>query len=531
MKVNDIKYKSYTYLDIISVSIAIAISLIFVSINYDSDFKYRSKIQRSIPVILFSFSIISLLHILVKQYLHLGTWSLRNLIDIIVLKSYKFKSFSVALSIFYATFIASISLYFSFLFLENSKLNDFISNSNLLIAIVALYVTIYSIIFAVIASKSQKQGIHGFENFLNNLADDLYILNQKAHLPNNDKIYEVVIVDFHPFLGSKSLGITNSSFKRYIKAIEKTALNDFIKLTIICHSKEIIENSFNSEEVIHSESLINALTVNNAIDELAAKGQKTSIWRSDLIGPYHFIIIDDIAYDYLVVPFHYLSNKNTIQGNKHTDQSKVVHILKAYHDIISATIKPKELDLSSSKGKDDTYDTIKQTNIQGIKLRFQFEEKEDRNRNPIINGKKGNFPIYDLKDTVSTFYILDDYFKIEISDDSSKKFKEVYVKHNISEHISKYAELFSFEVNSLIDTSSTTTKEYEGMTFKFHYDKINNIFTLEELIFKFDDNNIHLEHRTFSKNIVDKVFYKIKIVKDNELIESEYSYKSRVKLW
>src|SRR5690606_24099608 len=182
---------------------------------------------------------------------------------------------------------------------------------------------------------------------------------------------------------------------------------------IICHSKEMIESSFNAEEKIHSENLINSLAVNNAIDELAIKGQKVNIWRSDLIGPYHFIIIDDIAYDYLVVPFHYLSNKNTIQGNKHIDQSKVTHIHKAYHDIIAATIKPKEIDLSSHKVKDDIYDTAKQKNIKGIKLRFQCEEKEDRNRNPIINGKKGNFPIYDLKGTDCTFYILDEHFKIE----------------------------------------------------------------------------------------------------------------------
>ncbi len=533
MKANEFKYKFYRFLDIIFAIIAVVILLSFVAFNYDSDFKYRKYIQRATPFIFLSLSVLSLLIIWIKQYLHLNTWRLKKLFDILLFKSYKFKAFSISVSIFYTTLIAFLSFYISFLFIDESKLNDFISNSNVIILITALYISIYSIIFAIIISKSQIQEIYGFESFLNNLADDLYILNEKAHLPNNDKVYEVVIVDFHPFIGSKSLGIKNTPFKRYIKAIEKTALNDCIKLTIICHSKEMIESSFNAEEKIHSGNLINSLAVNNAIDELAIKGQKVNIWRSDLIGPYHFIIIDDIAYDYLVVPFHYLSNKNTIQGNKHIDQSKVVHIHKAFHDIISATIKPKELDLSSSKVKGDIYDTTKQKNIKGIKLRFQFEEKEDKNRNPIINGKKGNFPIYDLKDTDCTFYILDDHFKIEKVKSSCNKFEEVYITHNITDQIAKYGDLSSttFNVDSIKNGTDFET-QYRGMKFTFSYS--NNIFLLKEMIFKFDidiNGNVFLEHRTFSRSITDKVFYKIKIIKDNELIESEYSYKAKVTLW
>lgn len=544
MKVNEFKYKIYRFLDIIFAIILIATVGLFWYFNHDIDFKYRSKIQLSIPYIFLSLWGLCSILIYAKMYLYLNTTKFRKFIDVVLLKSYRFKDFSIYVSAFYTALITGISLWISFEFLEKAKLNDFISSSNLFMAVAALYVTIYSIIFAIIASKSQKQEIYGFESFLNNVADDLYILSEKAHLPNNDKVYEVVIVDFHPFIGSKSLGIENSVFKRYIKAIEKTALNDKIKLTIVCHSKQMINNSFNAEEKIHSESLINNLAVNDAIDILATKGQKVNIWRSDIIGPYHFIIIDDIAYDYLVVPFHYLSNKNIIQGNKHIDQSKVAHIHKAYHDIISATIKPTEISLNSNKvKKDNFYNTTdeegnkledKFKNIKGIKLRFQFEEKEDRNRNPIINGKKGNFPIYELKEKEIdyAFYILDEYFEIEKVDNISLGFKEVYVTHNITEHISKYAELLSFAIDSLnAESTETIEKEHKGMTFKIHFDSTTNIYKLKEMIFKFNNNDIYLEHRTFSKSIADKVFYKIKIIKDNELIESEYSYKSKVTLW
>src|SRR5690606_22336265 len=136
----------------------------------------------------------------------------------------------------------------------------------------------------------------------------------------------------HPFIGSKSLGLHNSSFKRYLNELEKIAQNKYIRLTIVCHSAKIIERSFNFEETIHTGHLIENKTVNDAIDVLGSQS-RVVIWRSDFIGPYHFIILDEIAYDYLVVPFHYLSDKNTIQGNKHIDQSKIRHIHKAYQDI------------------------------------------------------------------------------------------------------------------------------------------------------------------------------------------------------
>jgi hypothetical protein len=409
-----------------------------------------------------------------------------------------------------------------------------------MILITALYISIYSIIFATIISKSHKQEIYGFESFLNNLADDLFILNEKAHSQTNDKVYEVIIVDFHPFIGSKSLGIKSSVFKRYVKAIDKIALNAHIKLTIICHSEEMINNSFNSEEIISTTDLIKNKNVNDSINELALKGQKVNIWRSDLIGPYHFIIIDDIAYDYLVIPFHYLSNKNTLQGNKHIDQSKIVHIQKAYHDIISATIKPKELCLKSvnsiinNLGFYGIRIDYKFTNFKGIKLRFQFEERDedDGNRNPIINGKKGNFPIYTLKDSICTYYIIDEYFKIEKVKNTETSFEEVFLTHNISNEIAKYGDLKfdygTFNINSIKEGTEFATT-YKGMHFTFSFS--NNVFLLKEMLFKFNETDIYLEYRTFSRSIADKVFYKIKIIKDNDLIESEYSYKSKVALW
>lgn len=550
MKTSEIKYNISRFLNFIFTIGLIVIIAFFLYFNYDESFLYRTYLQRSIPWMFCTIWIFSSIIIYAKQYIELNSTTRKRFFDILFVKSYSFKRFLVYISIWYTAILTALSLFVSIYLMEknSSTLNDFISGSNIIILVVAFYISIYSLIFSIIVSKSQKEDINGFEGFLNNLADDLYDLHRKADKKGEKKIYEVIMVDFHPFIGSKSLGIQNSSFKRYFEELERIAQNKNIRLTIVCHSKTMIESSFNAEEVIHSGHLIENKTVNEAIDILENES-KVNIWRSDLIGPYHFIIIDDIAYDYLVVPFHYLSNKNTIQGNKHIDQSKVTHIHKAYHDIISATIKPKEICLKNTPSEitmDNFYETDRSSkknkiqdkfsNIKGIKLRFQFEEKEKKNENPIINGKKGNFPFYDLKDTDCTFYILDEHFKIEKVKSSCNKFEEVYITHNITDKIAKYGDLefdYSrtttfFDVDS-IKNGTDFEADYKRMKFTFSHS--NNISLLKEMIFKFDKYNIYLEDRTFPIKIADKVFYKIKIIKDNELIESEYSYKALVTLW
>lgn len=526
-----LRYYLYTNITFLS-SLILLTTFTIIAFSYN-DIIYKPQFKEHLRIYFYLASFFILFYIWIVYSWQIKMISPITLFFNIFRKISHYSQFSLSISLFYSCLIIGLTFEFSMIFLDDkTKLNELMSGSYLIALFISLVIGIYSLIYTKIISNQQRLEIIGFESFLENIIEDFKIILEKVnkyennyHI-NNNKVFEIVIVDFQPFIGSKSLGVDNLFLKEYINTLEKITTNQLINLTMICHTEELISKSFNLEETIKGNHLIKNISINDAIKELSKEGHNVNLWRANFIGPYHFIIIDDIAYEYLVIPYDIFSNKNILSGTKHIDQSKVHTIKQTYKDIISFSIKPKDnLDLSLNKTLDfNNFVENIQENIIGVKIRFQFEEKPDHNRNSIINYKKGNYPIQ-IKSEKSqesiNYYLNDSYFKIsnEIAATTTKN--KIFVTHNVTSKIAAY--------KNILGVASLTNHTYLDKELDFAC--INGNTILKEEILSFDDINVYLENRHIERKIIDdRTFLKIKLINSNGF-ETEYSYKSKIKLW
>jgi hypothetical protein len=452
----------------------------------------------------------------------------------------------------YTQFVFLTSLFFTFLFIgltfelslafasisDLDKLNDIFTGSYFIALFISFFIGVYGIIITIVVARQQKLEIFGFERFLEEVSSELRKL--KSKVDSYDKLLipkkgKVIIVDFHPFIGSKSLGSYNAYFKEYISALEHVANNMNIDLTIICHTESLIANSFNIHDNISGTSLIFNKPINDALNVLQAEN-RVSIWRSDEVGPFHFMVIDNAAFEFIVIPFDNFSSKNILAATKLLEQSKLDYLIKAAWDIVSAAIKPPQLDITEGKEltKSDIVPKYKQEKISGIKLRFQFEENPDLNRNSVINYKRGNYP---TKNEI--FFCYDDNLKLTNIKESSINL--IRLKHRLNESNSGYYKSYVNRACSdknipEIDFSKDGNHEIKHKLNSIEYSLLNiviqnNFIFVEEVLFAFDASNVYLEDRFFSKEIVgERCFLKIKLLNESGH-STEYSYKSQIKIW
>lgn len=524
---HQIKYYLYNNITFLFSFLTLFI-FITIAVSYD-DIIYKPQAKTNLRFHFYIASSIILLYIWIKHSLTIKIACPIPLFISIFKRISRFSQFALAISLFYSCLIIGVTFEFSILF--NPNLNELISGSYLVALFVSLVVGIYSMIYTIIISENQRLEIFGFESFLEKVIDDFKLLIETVNKFESsyyivDKQFDVIIVDFQPFIGSKSLGVDNLFLKEYINILEKIATNQSINLTMVCHTEDLISKSFNIEEKING-NIIKDKSISESILEISRKGHNVNLWRTNFIGPYHFIIINNIAYEYLVIPFDVFSNKNTLSGTKHIDHSKVHSINQTYRDIIAFSIKPKEgIDLSSVSNNVNLKDIIDimQENLVGIKLRFQFEEKPDHNRNTIINFKKGNYPVeFKISDRIErmSYYIIDDKFRIVNEYDSNEKIYRLFVLHNVIDKVDIYRNVFNVY----------TLSDHVHMGKKYHFISSGSVILLKEEIFSFNDKNVYLENRHIERSIIgDRTFLKIKLVNSNGF-QTEYSYKSRIKLW
>ena len=504
--------------------------IIFTAIAFSyNDIIYKPQFKEHLRFYFYIASSVILFYIWIKHSLTIKMMCPIPLYINLFRKISRYSQFAFSISLYYSCLIVGLTFEFSIIF--GTDLNELMSGSYLIALFISLVIGIYSMIFTIIISNQQRLEIIGFESFLENIIDDFKrLLDDVNKFENNyntnNKVFEVIIVDFQPFIGSKSLGVDNLFLKEYINTLEKITTNQSINLTMVCHTEDLISQSFNIDETIKGNHIIKNMSISESIKELSKEGHNVNLWRTNFIGPYHFIIIDDIAYEYLVIPYDIFSNKNILSGTKHIDQSKVHTIKQTYKDIISFSIKPKDnLDLSLNKALDfNNFVANIQGNIIGVKIRFQFEEKPDQNRNSIINYKKGNYPIQ-IKSEKSqesiNYYINDSFFKISNEKDTTTTKNKIFVTHNVTSKIDEY--------KKILNVTSLTNHTYLDKNLSFTCDNGNTI--LKEETMSFDDNNVCLENRHIERKIIeDRTFLKIKLINSNGF-ETEYSYKSKIKLW
>jgi len=329
----------------------------------------------------------------------------------------------------YIEFLSQISVHITFLVLALSftlsafilplgddptqyRISDFIGNSSFINMLVSMYFGAFGLLTTIVVLRQQRYEIIGFERFLDETRElfraEVVAANKlktEKKLRNSESYSTIYIVDFQPFIGSKSVKQGTSAYdlyESYLDSLNDLAKQDNIKLNIICHTDEKIKSAFGEQNSIPLENNDNKLSVKKAIEKLSGH-DNVSIWRSNDIGPYHFIITPDTAIEYIVIPESQINNKNKLIASKTNDYSKIDYLKKTAEDIISNAIKPISPSLQPMLQDFNsiielTYNntTILSTHyvqafkfINKIQLRFQFERADGE----ILNPTKGYFPL------------------------------------------------------------------------------------------------------------------------------------------
>ncbi len=470
------------------------------------------------------------------------------------------------------------------------NLRDFFGNTSIVNMIVSFYIGAFGLIVTLIILAQQKQEIVGFERFLNEVADLFGAELREAEA--SKKVRKIYIVDFQPFIGSKSFK-TTAAYKRYEESLWKLAKNENMHLNIICYSKKTIDTKFNSITTIgHQEARIPYfnLIVSKAIEHLEVKHKNVSVWRSDEVGPYHFIITPYTALEYLVIPIIDESDeKNTLIANITNDLTKIDYLLKTAGDIISNSIQPinkallkrekqATIDISvdgnsagvkGKKDQDDDNGIIKfqednliipielktqQNNLLGIQIRFQFED------DGIMNHRKGFYPVPD--GTHEKYFLLNELTETtEIKNDNPLQYIALLRKQVDNIEFDNYGKLTGTAIyashrgkfsirNAHVYPRFPELLEQEKEEILFIFNKKRDTIYLQDgrtLRIKLNKSQIAKRLREVErneemsaekkeeakKNIQEeriKAFLKIKLI-NTDLDFTKYSHKTEIKLW
>jgi hypothetical protein len=385
-------------------------------------------------------------------------------------------------------FLLSLSMLTSYYILRNKDidtLRDFLANGSFINMFSGLFIGVWGLLITVIVMRQQRNEIRGFKRFLEEatlMLRDVYARTSDTF--KNEKVY---IIDFHPFIGCRSLGFNDHHFKDYLEALSSVASSNNVELIIVCHSENLIKSKFSDKKIIMNlfGKKEEKFTISEALARISEEN-KVSIWRSDEVGPYHFMIIGEEAIEYLVIPTDSVSNQNHLIASKTIDKSRIDYLERTAFDIISTAIKPVSLphgciiDLTKEEPVKISLRT-EQHDIKGIKLRFQFEEEDNVGKESVINYKKGYYPDKE-----------DDFFSY--SEENTLEIKKS-----------------SFPVTEVVYFEAKKNKK--------------------TVLFSFDDDLIFLEKRNIEKSIVkNNTYLKIKI-KNGTDHESEFSHKVEIKIW
>lgn len=281
-----------------------------------------------------SFSILSLLtidnYIATKKFWVFVLW-----------KTYRFSDYLPWISAAWAGFLTASSMFVASWIFKRTETTDIISSPGFIYAVVALWFVWWTFLNTLVLIKQQNQKISGFKLFLSEVKS---ILENWQHNANGKKTKELFLVDYSPFIGNITIPNTQE-YKQFKEELEGIANKDTsnIELRIIC---------FNTIKTTEYFERMNCNDDNTETDILnlevhTRENKNIAIWRTSEISPFHFIIAENIGYQYTIKPTRN-GGINELMGS-HTEDVFMIEFLKeTYREMESIIATPdKHFDYSN----------------------------------------------------------------------------------------------------------------------------------------------------------------------------------------
>lgn len=269
-----------------------------------------------------------------------------------IFSPYKLKNYTGIISLLYTLLICGVCFNFAFYCVNPNELKMFGWLAHNFTASISFFFTLQLGIWGLIVSynvlRQQKSQIVSFDEFLMELTENLQRLMIKAR-DQNTQIYYVYLYDYHPLIGNFS---AHKRYKEYKVVLDKVLEVHNIHVSFITNHQEALAGFFEKlsidedyKIVQHSFEAINYIKEfeqRNKI-EVDIKPRNSVIWKSKSVSEYHFVIIHDIAFQYVVLPQE--SGKNNIYGIKSEDPFIINYLEKSFFEKLKLVISPIDISL------------------------------------------------------------------------------------------------------------------------------------------------------------------------------------------
>jgi enamine deaminase RidA (YjgF/YER057c/UK114 family) len=241
-----------------------------------------------------------------------------------------------------------------------------------------LMVGIWALIISYNILHKQQQYILGFENFLEEIIVALKILSNEGEPTKEIIKHEVYIYDYYPLIGNVS---SPGKFELYKEALDEVRRRKDINLQVISYHEECLKPFFDKlsisdeTEIITITEDVRDYLIHFELGEGNRIHKHTSVWKTNEIGPFHFIIIDKLAYQYGVIPRENAPDtRHNIYGTKTEDIFTIDYLKQTFFDNKRNLLHPVDIKYSQ---KEDTFcfKFVGQSHISKIELYSDKQEK------------------------------------------------------------------------------------------------------------------------------------------------------------
>lgn len=228
---------------------------------------------------------------------------------------------------FWQAFILCLIVYFSYLYFTPEKKLDFYLIASLVIGSWALILTKGVL-------RQQKSKLFGFKSLLKEIID------YSDHWCKSDITTEkhVCIFDYHPYIGGLSIS-NDSYYTAYENLLNSFANSAHIHLHIICSAENVLHKDMGVPKDTPELDKMNSELRN--LDNGSRKN--VCVWRTKHINPLHFIVLDDISFQYSVRPTSSGGNvkANELMGVRTEDVFSVNFLKGIFAELESRAITPE----------------------------------------------------------------------------------------------------------------------------------------------------------------------------------------------
>jgi hypothetical protein len=383
---------------------------------------------------------------------------------------------------------------------------------------ISLLLGIWSLIVSYNVLRIQKSQIVSFEEFLSELRDSLYRLRIKA-TSKSDKNFYVYLYDYHPLIGNYS---SPEKFKDYLKELRAIMPIENIHISFITYHQDYLASFFEKLSIDNDVSILsNSYDASNFIQNFEPDSTSSLLWKGKSIAQFHFIIIEDEAYQYVVLPERRGINK--LFGVKSEDPFVVNYLQKSFVEKLSNIISP--IDFECANGLYNIY-FEPQSNVEKINIYYDFDNSKKDRKPDFILSSVDDFIHYDETDIngfkIKSFEIKKFPFSYELVKRNNIKSAESRLIHSreldesiVNNHFVDYIHpdtLIPNKINSCLDKLKLITDNKIILKISVFYDSefisltdlsnsFNNVFTDEiPIIFIAQKPEYHLVLEVISVN-------------------------------